>query len=644
MKIFSVLLALTLATQAAPSDPGQVAIAFLEKVRDRKLNLEPGGDTALSAQTSEVKRRQIARQLERLAHDLGSDPLEIGAVKLDENYAAVLVRKLGGFDPSRLRVFPIALVKRNKEWEVAPVPASFENAGAGYALALRERIKQLENWMLREQVTDLEKLREQSNAQMRRKIEASLPEGQLRSFDAQMMGEKFLAACEARDLATALGLLGGLEEKLPDDWTLRIRSAENALGSGSNAEWPWRLLVAPDIARTIVHHEADAETGTVGIGCLDPTKDDDAPPAIQIVYLSLEKSNSGLWRIDPSAEFFQPSKNPPVSTQPQNLENSADSEWVQKFPTSWANKYPSISQPTAELANRAWLTSLRSGKFSSLLAITKLDSDPHAAVKACIHAAQAWRETRGGSLADFIAPLAFRVEDNHAAAIYQFSTARESDKFTPRSVHFEKSASGWLWTPEPSAATHQATKTWLDDETKRLAEVWQQQLLAGCPKITSFATLVPATEEETRACVESWLKAVHQGNAEEALQWVAHLESPRSGAIALQNLGYEITASRKLPSPTPITSVYLGKIWSAASTQIEHELGKPIFPFYPVVNTPAGPRVLIEIDLIASGNRSRDYLNNAAFARLTKSTTDDAASDLKSVFQDHLTKTGKLTK
>ena len=149
VRIFFIFLAVALSANAAPNDPGGAAIDFLEKVRVRNLNLEPGGDTAISAQTAREKKQLIARRLERIALELGSDPLEVGAVKLDEDYAAVLVRKTGGFDPSRLQVFAVALVKRGAEWEAAPVPASFENAGAGSAIQLRKRLEALEDWMLR---------------------------------------------------------------------------------------------------------------------------------------------------------------------------------------------------------------------------------------------------------------------------------------------------------------------------------------------------------------------------------------------------------------------------------------------------------------------------------------------------------------
>jgi hypothetical protein len=157
----------------AAADPGETAVDFLEKVRAGAVNLEPGGDTALSAQTSASKRREIARRLDRMARDLGSDPLEAGAVRIDGELAAVLVRKTGSFDPGRMRVFPVALVRRGDAWAAAPVPASFENTGFGYGTTLRQRCATLQNWMLREQVFDLATLRDQSVEKMRRNIEAS---------------------------------------------------------------------------------------------------------------------------------------------------------------------------------------------------------------------------------------------------------------------------------------------------------------------------------------------------------------------------------------------------------------------------------------------------------------------------------------
>jgi hypothetical protein len=221
-------LALLVCASGATGDPGDTAVRFLEKVRDQKLNLEPGGDTALAPQTRDPKRREIARRLERMARELDDTPLEVGEIKLDGDIAAVLVRKSSGLDPNRMRVFPIALIREAAGWKPAPLPASFENTGLGYTPSVRRRIEALQEWMLREQVIDLARLRDQSARKIRENIEKSLPVETLRGLGSQQTAERFLSACTRRKLPEILGLLGGLSTPPPDDWTLRLASAEKA--------------------------------------------------------------------------------------------------------------------------------------------------------------------------------------------------------------------------------------------------------------------------------------------------------------------------------------------------------------------------------------------------------------------------------
>ncbi len=210
VKALRVVLAMTTAALANPSDPGASAVEFLEKTRAKSVNLEPGGDSALVAQTSTQKRQQIAHRLDRMARDLATGRLEVGAQQVDDDLAAVLVRKIGGFDPSEWQAFPVAMVKRGTHWLAAPVPASFENAAIGYTPSLRHRLATLEDWMLNEQARDLPCLHHQAADRLRLQIATSLPPATVRGFAAGQAAQRFLTACEQRNLPAALGLLGGL--------------------------------------------------------------------------------------------------------------------------------------------------------------------------------------------------------------------------------------------------------------------------------------------------------------------------------------------------------------------------------------------------------------------------------------------------
>ncbi|MES2924886.1 MAG: hypothetical protein V4819_25245 [Verrucomicrobiota bacterium] len=631
MKFLSVLLAVAMTAHAAPSDPGKVAIDFLEKVRQRKLDLEPGGDTALSAQTADEKKRQIAHRLDRMASDLGSDPLEIGEVRMDENFAAVLIRKVGGFDPSRLQVFPVALVKRGAEWTAAPVPASFENAGTGYAIALRKRLELLENWMLREQVVDLEKLREQSAGRMRRKIEVSLPAKELRSFSSKEVGERFVAACERKDQSTVLGLLGGLSAKLPEDWAARLKAVDQTFAAGSTAPRPWRLLTSPDVIRVLVHHEEVDDSGLISIGCLDPagTGNGFSSPRLETIECDLTKGPDGLWQINLPASFLQESDEP--TDEP---DESLDSEHLDAFPEKWTQAHPPVSQPEAELARQALVRALGDGDLKSLLAISQLGGSPEQARKACLEAAQLWWTVHDPTAVRHAMPLAFKADGTAAVGIFQFFSTRDPDLLDVRTVYFEKSAAGWLWTPEPTALTREKFQVWVDSESRRWPDQWQQTLLGDSPLLAKIDGLAAPTKEDARKTVEAWLDATRHGDVTTALPLIARLNDPKSGSTALQNLGYEIIGYRRSKEVPVITGIYQGATWTTVGVKVDQD-GKPSYPLFPVIQTDRGPRIVIEIDLFASGNRGREYLNRMALDRLQKSSSAATAAELRGLFTEH---------
>ena len=631
VKFLPVLLAAAMTAHAAPSDPGKAAIDFLEKVRLKKLDLSPGGDTALSPLTADEKKRQIARRLDRMARDLGNDPLEVGAVKLDENFAAVLVRKIGGLDPSRLQVFPVALVKRGAEWSAAPLPASFENVGAGYAASLRSRLELLENWMLREQVVDLEKLREQSVSGMRRKIEANLAAAGLRNLNSKQVGGRFLSACGRGDLPSVLGFLGGLAAKLPDDWPARLKAADLAVTAGSQAPRPWRLLVAPEVARVMVHHEEEDGHALISIACLDPAS---AEPRIEVVHFELAKSPDSLWQIDPPAGFLQIKENPN-----DDAEDDLDSDLRDAFPRKWTATRPSEPQATAELARQNLLAVLRNGNFQALLATSKLAENPEAARKACIQAAQTWWTLHDPAAVRHAMPLAFQADESAAVAICQWFSAREPDRFDARALYFEKSPGGWLWTPEPASTTRGKFQNWVDAETARWPDQWLQSLLVHCPVLEKIHAIQAPTKDDAKKTVEAWLEATRRGDVVAALRLVARLSDPLSGSNVLQNLGYEIIASRRRRNEPTITGAYQGKTWTALGVQINQD-GKSTHPLYPVVQTDLGPRIVIEIDLFASCNRGREFLNKTALERLAKS--NSAAGELKTLYSDYQVNVEKL--
>ena len=618
---------------ASPSGPAETAVHFLGKIRTQTLNLEPGGDTALAPQTSTAKRQEIARRLQRVAHDLGDDPLEVGAVKLDDDLAAVLVRKIGGMNPAQLRVFPVALVKRGADWLATPVPASFENSGVGYATAKRHRLALLEEWMLREQARDLELLRDQAADRLRLKIAASLPPATLRALTATQAAERFLTVCGQGNLPEILGLLGGLSTALPDNWPLRLQAAEAAVSAATEVPPPWRLVMSPDVLRAIVHHETDGDTAQISIACLDPAGNPthSALPGAELIHLQLAKSPDGLWRIDPPASFLQ-AQDPAEDTTDEDL----DADLLNELPVQLAAGHPLSPRPTAQQLLAELLAALQQESPAALMRFIRLDGDPAAARAACARATQLRWTLRAPATVACAVPLAFHTEGDLAAAACQCFSVRNPERFNLKILYFNQSAAGWSWMPEPPLAAVRALRARTDLQSQRWPDLWQQQFLTDSCRLARLPEAAAPTEQESRQVIEAWLRATRAGEVMAALRLTARLSTPDSDATLLRNLGYEMAGTRhNSPAPT-LTGIHRSGIWSAVGTRSDPD-GKPTFPLYPIVLTPAGPRILLEIDLFASANRSRDFLNQTALERLRQS-SPTAAAVLKSLFAAHQAK------
>jgi len=633
VKALYLMLALPLVALAGPREPAQVAVEFLDKVRSGKLNLEPGGDTALTANTDEAKRREIARRLERNATDLGSGTLEASESKLDDNLAAVLVRKVGGFDPNRLRVFAVALVKHGETWLPAPVLASFENTGVGYAPGLRKRLDALEAWMLEQQAVELDTIQQQATEHMRKTISAMLPPEELRQLVPEAAGRRFLEACAKQQLPAMLGLLGGLQTALPEDWHKRLQAAETAATEPQTVKRPWRLLVATDILRTVVQQESDAASASLVLACLDPTGTPGNPsqPHLELVELNLSKSADGLWQVDLPPAFFQ--------TTPQPPDSASDGEFDEKsldlYPAALRDDLPLQPAATAQEALKGVDQALHAPTLQPLISLLDLNGDTKTARLGCTRAAGAWGALHDPACVRHPLALGFFATDSVAAASFQYFSVREPDRLDLRVFFFEKAHAGWHllagWQPgEDAEGNLLAANTWAEGEAKRWSDTWRSRCLSNSTRVAAPAEGNAPPEAEARTLVASWLAAIRAGNVADALSLTAWLDPDKSPARVLRNLGYEISGARKAKSAAAIVAVARGNTWTTVAVSANAG-DKPSHPIYPVISTPAGPKILIEVDWFADSERGREFLNNTALSHLrdhVKAATADELHDL----------------
>ncbi len=635
-------LAVTLVTAVgATSDPGETAVQFLEKARAGNLNLKPGGDTALTPETGTQKCQEITHRLQRMARDIGKDPLEVFAVKTDDDLAAVLVRKSRVMNPDDLQIFPVALVMRDGVWHAAPVPASFENSGTGYSQAIKKRTATLQEWMLTEQARSLADLREQATVTLRAEISKKLPADVLRKLTSSQAADRFLAACENGCLPELLGLLGGLSETPADDWSMRARAAARAVDSSSESTRPWRVLVSKDVLRIIVRHAEEGNTARITVGCLDPGEGTSVSrtPRIEVVHLDLSKSvspKSEFWRVDPPNIFLQDRgkmDDPP----------HADDKLLDEFTTKLTSLFPPAPLGTAQEASQAVIHHLEKSPLSALVPCIRSSEDARDTRKSLTAAARLWWILRGPASLRNVVPLAMHEDGDKAAGLFHFFSCRNPDHTDLNILYFDRTAEGWLWTPNPPAATEKAFAEWAETQTRQWKTGWQDALLGECMALETLpAPGTPVSREDATKLIDAWRKATSDRDLTKALSLTARLTAPDSKETLLRNLGDEMASNHMRSNAATIADIHCGTVWTAAGTRVTTD-DQPVFPFYPIINTSAGPRILLEVDLRADGGRSRDFLNKTSFERLRK-IHPEAADELQKLFADYQAEVTKSDK
>jgi hypothetical protein len=627
--------------------PAAAALEFLEKVRANDVDLSPGRDTAISTATGKDKLKTIAAQIKTLSRQLDAGPLEGGSVKEDGDLAGVLIHQASGYDPARHRVLAIAVVKKDGDWLAAPVQASFENTGLGYDEDRTKRCDALEEWMMRQRTTELAKLRDETTGRLKREIAARLDEKLLLSETPGQLTTRFLEACRKRDQATALALLGGTRQEFPADWTTRIQIIERAFsGSISNPWWP--LLLSEGVIQTI----ALEETGTNHVGitlvCLDASMETatSALPENRVLKFNFKRQPDGPWQLDLPAYLMDLTLQGGRGVRQVGRSTIVPEAILKLLPDLRRKQFPAASIPSAKDAVSALMTAAASPTPDALLPLLAMDGDPSLANTGTARLVMLWRDLHSPRDVRALLPLAFKEDGDGAVASFQLFSSREPERADLRTFYFVRGEQGWLLVsglkpadPPPPQLT--AIKEWADEEAPGWTRDWEQLALSASVKLEKIPQGEGPTGEDTRRVFESWSNAIFQGDVATAIAGTAYLDwghgdGGRSSTRLLRNLGFEFTSALKSKDRPIILGVIRQGQWTALSTRI----GKAgdadaTYPLYAFVTTPAGPRLMLEIDLFANGTQTRKFLNEAVWGRLNAAGEADAVAVLREIYETH---------
>jgi len=635
------------AAPAPPADaPAKAAVEFLDAVRSRKITSKDLESTAITRFTGEKKREELGRRIDALASTIAPKlPFVVETTKTSGNLAGAVVSQYASNNPSGPRLFAVALVRRDDRWLPAPSPGSFENTLHGYDRDQSRRAAEIESWLLHERATRTASIRERKFDELRKRMLARVPPGELAKLTPETVVHRFVAACVARDLDAALAMVGGIRKSLPDDWELRHRALFQALNDTPDPlDRPWRLLAGPHVARATLAVKRQTRNSTsILLGCLDPSATNPAahasgspiPPIV--VPLDLVRDADGPWRIDlPKFLLEEPRKRAHRfdSNWLGKLINGMDPEMIERFPEAFRKGHPPVTAPDPAALRKLFLEALEAGDYPEMLRLAASPPDPAVSLIGYGRLATIWNSIHGNNRIGTTVLLGTLDDPATTAIAFHLFTAQQPEKAHVKIARTVRNPDG-SWSLAPAVLD---LKGWPPRETgeedpkespapadplaERIAESlskWQAAApaasIAGAERLDGPPATPPPTPDQAASAVREWREALMGGDIPAAIRTAAIFNFKKSTSLFLRALGQEAIGMDRARDPGKVAAAGTLGHWTAVTLRVEG-LDGPTFPFYVVVSGAGPARVLPEIDLFQNGTRTRRFLNKSTWRKL----------------------------
>ncbi len=462
----------------------------------------------------------------------------------------------------------------------------------------------------------------------------------LRGSTPGKIATAFLTALQGRDLPSALAMAGGLESPRPADFDETCQVLSRILRQKRITHPGWRLLAAPEAARTVVLEQQDGAGGLVSIAGIDPAENFELRPQVRVVHLPFARSDSGVWQIRLPRELLSPAvrRKAPGS---EAESDPVDAELIASLPGKLAALSDAKGGETAMAAAEDLAAALGSPSFAAVCGRMDLAGDPPSALEGMGRAAVLWQRLHRPR--DSAAPILLEVHESggEACALIQIFSARNPLEAAIETVFLRRGKSGgWLALPGFSGKEtllrlekNREIGGWLGPRLDELEKDWSAGVLT---KIGGIPADSAPPEDEARGIVEAWRKAVAEGDGVRLLSLSACFDDKTGTTRMLQNCGYELVGRQA----SKVLTVHRGGRWAAVSLRVAPAEGDDSADAYPLVvvaATPAGPRVLPELDLYDPLTRSREFLNRRTWERVAARLPEGARTELESIFEKHRT-------
>lgn len=619
--LFALLLsALTL--QGAQSGPSEAALGYLRGIATGKAGSDLTRDTAISKDITVDRLDEIREGRVRLKATLGGSDFTVFSEKEDGDLAAVLVTRDGGPGGQSPDLLPVGLIRRGERWLPAPVPGSFDNTGLNFEPELLARARALEEWMIRSRGQALVGLKESAQKIWLEGVRSAVPTELLRSGNPEALVNALVDAFSHGQQRAVYALLGGGDEIPPRDWDKIAVAVRSAFTEGRKAPESWGMILKPQILRAIVEVDPGHGQASVAMVCQDPGPD--RPQRPRALHFTVVKGESGSWRVELPELLMVAMEDIKAAADLAKEATRADAGLVAKFPAKLRERYPANPQPEAEATAQALIASLQDPALEKSVPFLDLSAAGDAAQAIVGRAVTLWGGLHAPGDRRSLVRLGFLSAEDEACGIYQFFSAAATADTQLVRIYLKRGERGWLAAPFTGSQTVPASEAFSAQITTAVDALGKDWLAGRFTMVKAPLPLEGPSEQDAKDVVTRWISARERGDAGAILEQVAGVDDEAGTKAVIRNLGYEMDERSK----GEIGSVYRDGSWTCVAVKNLSE--PPSFGLYPVIQTPAGPKVLMEFYVRATQGRAADYLNRRILARAAEVFPGDARDKLES--------------
>ncbi|BDS06179.1 hypothetical protein NT6N_12190 [Oceaniferula spumae] len=630
------------AVVAATDQPQDVkaAISYVKLLSQEKINLT--GDTALSPHCELGRRKQIREQIEfYLKTSINQDDvLTLESKKVEGDFAALLLRAENPTSPLGTRIHALAMLKRGGVWKPAPLPGSFANTGYGYDPEVEKTVRSLELWMAREKIKRETSAREEASNKFLTEISAREKTAGLDDISPEKAVTLLIEALRSKDLMRILAIMGAASDESYEPLKTTISQVSRGLNEDDPAN-DWQLVNNRSVIAQVM--KVDKTKNEVAVGFWNPLGKTEE----KILYFPVFKAKGKT--------FARLSELLKVALLPE------DERWQQRWrhrrgdETTLRKKLPSVifknntgtSQPTSRQLLDELLKINKTGDFSALLSLLPRKGEYFGKEENQKKGLQAlgalWRNLNWMK-ANPLHVLDLLEEEDIALAPLQFAKTNRPGEFETVKVWMTKLDDGWHVIPaeileESQGKEAQVTMQKLQRQLNSIQQAQQEkqarELMDKVVTITPPLKLDPVTDEEAKKTLTNFRTLLRTKETASALASSAVLEGTNS-AQTLKIFNYAIRgAADHTPHDDTLGINRAGKWLGISIRTTSKSSGVADYPLYLIVNTDAGGKVLLDVDLRHATNRGRELLNSKTWNKLKEALPEQSLTEVKSIFDKH---------